>query len=120
MSKLLFNFKYKDDLHFGKDSDHKLIIRIIPESKFSKFVKWIGWKEYPIDNIRYKCLNCTNFNLCEKCYLMKENLKIEGATSNKNYHNFSALTLWIFIFIFFSILIIHSFIFNHNFYKKNT
>ena len=88
-----FNSKYNDDLHFGKDSDHKLIIRIIPESKFSKFVKCVGCKEYPIDNIRYKCLNCTDFNLCEKCFLNKDSLKIEGANSHKDYHNFTALTL---------------------------
>ena len=36
---------------------------------------------------------------------MKDNLNIEGATSHKDYYNFTDLILWIFIFIlFFSIL----------------
>ena len=90
---MFFNSKYKDDLIFGKDSEHKLIIIIIPESKFSKFIKCVGCKEYPIDDISYKCLNCTYFNLYEKCYLMKDNLNIEGATSHKDYYNFTDLIL---------------------------
>ena len=88
-----FNSEYKDNLHFGQDSDHRLIIRIMPETKFSKVVKCIGCEKYPIENIRYKCEYCTDFNLCEQCYHDRDTLKFKGANSHKPYHTFTHLMM---------------------------
>lgn len=53
----------------------------------------MGCQKEPIENIRLKCDNCFNFNLCEECYKDKDNKKEFCATSHKNYHSFTTYYL---------------------------
>jgi hypothetical protein len=51
----------------------------------------------PIQNVRYKCDNCFDFDLCESCYhlygVQKRELKTVYSTSHKSYHNYTKILL---------------------------
>jgi hypothetical protein len=51
----------------------------------------------PIQNVRYKCDNCFDFDLCESCYhlygVQKRDLKTVYSTSHKSYHNYTKILL---------------------------
>lgn len=87
-----FNSEYVDDLHFCSESKHKLTIRIKQKIKIQKYVKCFGCHKEPIEDVRYKCDNCFDFNLCQDCYNKRNNLEFIGI-SHKNYHTFSCLYL---------------------------
>jgi len=51
----------------------------------------------PIQDVRYKCNNCFDFDFCENCYRVyavdKKELKTVYSTSHKAYHTFTKLIL---------------------------
>ena len=55
----------------GHDHEtHRIELIVEPRQKIRKFVKCHGCQMMPIVGVRYKCENCFDFDLCEKCYLV--------------------------------------------------
>ena len=52
-----------------------------------------GCMKEPIENKRFKCLYCFDFNLCEECFIKRDKLSYVYATSHKNYHSFKEYVL---------------------------
>lgn len=74
---------------------HQIEMIVEPRQQIRKYVKCHGCQMNPIVDVRYKCENCFDFDLCEKCYLHysigKNELKTTYSTSHKPYHTFSRL-----------------------------
>lgn len=51
----------------------------------------------PIQNVRYKCDNCFDFDFCENCFnsyaIDRKELKTIYSTSHKSYHTFTKFML---------------------------
>jgi len=53
----------------------------------------MGCMKEPIEKVRYKCKFCFNFNLCENCYIKRNDMVFQGNSSHKNYHEFNEFLL---------------------------
>lgn len=83
-----FNAGNEDFGHFGEGASHRLNIRLKEKIKMNKIVKCDGCRKVPIVDIRYKCDQCYNFNLCKECYGNKDNIEFVGSF-HKGYHSFT-------------------------------
>ena len=76
---------------------HHIELIVEPREQLKKYVKCHGCQTVPITGVRYKCDNCFDFDLCEKCYihysLGKNELKTTYSTAHKSYHTFTRLQL---------------------------
>jgi hypothetical protein len=74
---------------------HRIELIVEPRRQIRKYVKCHGCQMLPIVGVRYKCENCFDFDLCEKCYVTyainKKELKTTYSTSHKQYHTFTRL-----------------------------
>ena len=52
-----------------------------------------GCMKEPIEKVRYKCNFCFEFNLCEDCYIKKNEIVFQYSSNHKNYHEFNAFYL---------------------------
>eukprot|EP01017_Pseudomicrothorax_dubius_P027109 TRINITY_DN3085_c0_g2_i1.p1 TRINITY_DN3085_c0_g2~~TRINITY_DN3085_c0_g2_i1.p1 ORF type:complete len:211 (-),score=22.72 TRINITY_DN3085_c0_g2_i1:4-636(-) len=59
----------------GHKAYHRMEILLEPVSNEKKEYKCGICEVTPIKGIRYKCLNCFDFNLCEQCYLNRDNAR---------------------------------------------
>ena len=76
---------------------HRIELIVEPRRQIRKYVKCHGCQMMPIVGVRYKCENCFDFDLCEKCHVVyaigKKELKTTYSTSHKQYHTFTRLQL---------------------------
>eukprot|EP00347_Sterkiella_histriomuscorum_P007522 403348598 len=81
----------------GHTPNHHIELIVEPRQTVKKYVKCNGCGEMPIQDVRYKCNNCFDFDFCEKCYQLycveKKELKTVYSTSHKGYHTFTRLML---------------------------
>lgn len=72
---------------------HRIELIVEPRQQIRKYVKCHGCQMMPIAGVRYKCDNCFDFDLCEKCHVIyaigKKELKTTYSTSHKQYHTFT-------------------------------
>lgn len=76
---------------------HRIEVIVEPRQTVKKVVKCNGCGDMPIQNVRYKCDNCFDFDFCETCFYLyckqKKELKTVYSTSHKNYHTFTKIML---------------------------
>jgi len=77
----------------GHQYTHRIEIMVEPRHKTNKLVKCNGCNLMPIEDVRYKCDQCFDFDFCRKCYDNRANYKPIYPNSHKGYHSFSALFL---------------------------
>ena len=81
----------------GHSEKHRIEMMVEPRASVKKYVKCNGCGEMPIQNVRFKCDNCFDFDFCDKCYqtyvVERKELKTIYSTSHKAYHTFTKLML---------------------------
>lgn len=81
----------------GHTDKHRIELIVEPRQQVKKYVKCKGCGESPIQEVRYKCDNCFDFDFCDKCFISsvieKRELKTIYSTSHKLYHTFTKFLL---------------------------